>query len=544
MKKYMGVTVCEGVAIGPAYVVRDTDGASRTASEENAAGISEPDRVEAELVRLEYALEKTRIRMDKMVLDAGVKAGKDAAQIFLMHKLVLEGNEFKNLSRICIEEGHMDAIEAVTQTGEALASKFAQMEDDYMAARADDVRDITREIITVLEEEGDDLYAEEETSDEDVYPYILAAESLLPSDVIGLDRERVQAIVTTSGSPTSHASILANMMDIPMVVSVPMNIDEIEDGTPVYVNADTGEVIIQPDVDFSEEAKKSTDTGKSELQSVIGMETKTRGGKHVDLYANIASIVDLKMALKNDAEGIGLYRSEFIFLDRQVPPSEDEQYSVYRKLLTVCKGKPLTIRTMDLGGDKRVSYLEMGDKRGIAFALDHPDLFRTQLRALVRASVHGDMKIMYPYVTSVEEVMQANSIFGEVKWKLLSEVGSINIPQGIMVETAAAAEQIDRLVEHAEFISIGTNDLTCDLYGIDRYERANPSIDDDYEKLFVNIRKVVKTAHMAGLKVSICGELAARRDYASRLLDTGADSISVAPSKILLMREHIINCCW
>lgn len=544
MEKFKGVTVCEGVAIGPAYVVRgNKENAHITPSEDNVPK-SEPDRVESELIRLEYALEKTRIRMDKMVLDAGVKAGKEAAQIFLMHKLVLEGNEFRNLSRICIEEGHMDVIDAVTQTGEALASRFAEMDDEYMAARADDVRDITREIITVLEEGMDEELTEEEPAGNDEYPYILIAGSLLPSDVIGLDRDRVQAIVTVEGSPTSHASILANMMDIPMVVSVPLSIEAIEDGTPVYVNADTGEVIIQPDVDFAEEAKKSIDPTRYELQRAIGMETKTRGGKHIDLYANIASIVDLKMALKNDAEGIGLYRSEFIFLDRLEPPSEDEQYSVYKKLLTVCKGKPLTIRTMDLGGDKRASYLEMGEKRGIAFSLEHQDLFRTQLRALIRASVHGDLRIMYPYVTSVDEVMQANSLFGEVKWNMLSEVGSINIPQGIMIETAAAVELIDKLVDHAEFISIGTNDLTCDLYGIDRYERANPSIDDDYAKLFMNIRNVVKTAHKAGLKVSICGELAARRDYASRFLDTGADCISIAPSKVLLMRDHIINCCW
>lgn len=544
MERFKGVTVCEGIAIGPAYVLRENRENAHAAPDEDRIPISEPDRVESELVRLEYALEKTRIRMDKMVLDAGVKAGKDAAQIFLMHKLVLEGNEFRNLSRICIEEGHMDVIDAVTQTGEALASKFAEMKDEYMAARADDVRDITREIISVIEEGMDEETPEDETAGEDVYPHILIAESLLPSDVIGLDRDRVQAIVTVEGSPTSHASILANMMDIPMVVSVPLNLEAIDDGTPVYVNADTGEVILQPDVDFAEEAKKSTDPERFELQHAVGAETRTRGGKHIDLYANIASLVDLKMALKNDAEGIGLYRSEFIFLDRPEPPTEDEQYSVYRKLLNVCKDKPLTIRTMDLGGDKRTSYLETDEKRGIAFSLEHPDLFRTQLRALIRASIHGDLRIMYPYVTSLEEVMQANSMFGEVKWKMLSEVGSINIPQGIMVETAAAVEQIDRLVEHAEFISIGTNDLTCDLYGIDRYERANPSIDDDYAKLFVNIRNVVKTAHKAGLKVSICGELAARRDYASRFLDTGADCLSVAPSKILLMRDHIINCCW
>ena len=544
MERYKGVTVCEGVAIGPAYVMRANKEKARFTEDDDDAVMSAPGRVQTELLRLERALEKTRVRMDKMVLDAGVKAGKDAAQIFLMHQLVLEGNEFRNLSRICIEEGHMDAIDAVTHTGEALASKFAEMEDDYMAARADDVRDIAREIITVLEEGDDEPITDEEPAVKDDYPYILVAGSLLPSDVIELERDRVQAIVTVNGSPTSHASILANMMDIPMVVSVPLNLEAIEDGTPIYVNADTGEIIIQPDVDFTEEAKKSTDPSKYELQRAIGMETKTRGGKHIDLYANIASVVDLKMALKNDAEGIGLYRSEFIFLDRPEPPSEDEQYSVYKKMLTVCKGKPLTIRTMDLGGDKRVSYLEMGDKRGLAFSLEHQELFRTQLRALIRASIHGELKIMYPYVTSAEEVMQANSLFGEVKWSMLSEVGSTNIPQGIMVETVKAVEQIDRLVDHAEFISIGTNDLTCDLYGIDRYERANPSIDDDYAKLFMTIRNVVRTAHKAGLKVSICGELAARRDYASRFLDTGADCISIAPSKVLLMRDHIINCCW
>ena len=534
MNKYKGSTVSTGIAIGPAYVLRETDPGQGVP----VSGKSEPERVETELVRLEQAIEATKLHMDKMVLDAGVKAGREAAQIFLMHKLVLDGQEFRGLSRLCIEDGRMNAEDAVKQTGEALAAKFDEMDDEYMRARADDVRDIAHEVINALKDKTGE--PEDEPGS---YPHILIAQSLLPSEVMELDRENVLAIVTVAGSTTSHAAVLAHMMDIPMIVSVPLDLSAIEDGTPVYVNADDGEVILSPNVDFIEQAHRSSDPVRSALLGLKGCETVTASGRHVDLYANISSVVDMKKAMENDAEGIGLYRSEFMYMDRLEPPTENEQFAVYRKLLTMYKDKVLTVRTLDLGGDKVLPYLDPEGKRGLGITLAHPDIFRIQLRALVRASVYGKLRIMYPYVSGADEIVRANSLFGEVKWALLSEVGSVSIPQGIMVEAVDAVEKIDELLEHADFISIGSNDLTCDIYGINRFSGADETVSDNYENLFDMIGCVVYKAHKAGKSVSICGEMASRREYTSRLLDTGVDCLSVAPSEILLMRDHINNRC-
>ena len=534
MKKYKGSCVSTGTAIGPALVVRETPAGHGM----SASAVSEPERVETELVRLEQAIEDTRLHMDKMVLDAGVKAGREAAQIFLMHKLILDGHEFRGLSRLCIEEGRMDAENAVMQTGEALASKFDEMDDEYMRARADDVRDIAREVVNALRDKTGEPEDETET-----YPHILIAQSLLPGEVMELDKENVLAIVTVSGSTTSHAAVLAHMMDIPMIVSVPLDLDAIEDGTPVYVNADDGEVILSPNVDFIEQAHRSSDPVRSSLLGLRGCETVTRSGRHVDLYANISSVVDMKKAMENDAEGIGLYRSEFMYMDRLEPPTEKEQFAVYRKLLTMYSDRILTVRTLDLGGDKVLPYLDPEGMRGLELTLAHPDIFRVQLRALVRASVYGRLRIMYPYVSDAEQIVKANSLFGEVKWALLSEVGSVSIPQGIMVETVDAADRIDELLEHADFISIGSNDLTCDIYGINRFSGADENVNDNYENLFDMISRIVYKAHRAGKSVSICGEMASRREYTSRLLDTGVDCLSVVPAEILLMRDHINNRC-
>ncbi len=533
MNKYSGKTVSNGIAIGPAYVMRDAGSGYVT-----GAPVSEPDRVETELVRLEQAIEATKLHMDKMVLDAGVKAGKEAAQIFLMHKLILDGKEFRSLARLCIEDGQMNAEDAVIQTGEALASKFDETDDEYMRERADDVRDIAREVLNALKDKSGAI---EDTAGS--YPHILIAQSLLPGEVMEMDRENVLAIVTVAGSTTSHAAILAHMMDIPMIVSVPLDLDLIEDGTPVYVNADAGEVIISPDVDYIEQAHQSADPVRSALLDLKGRETVSLSGRHVDLYANIASVVDMKKAVENDAEGIGLYRSEFMFMGRLEPPSEDEQYAVFRKLLGMNKDRVLTVRTIDIGGDKILPYADTKGLRGLSASLEQTELLGSQMRALVRASLYGRLRIMYPYVTGAEEVVRANSLFAEMKWNLLSAVGSVTIPQGIMIENVEAVERIDELIPHADFLSIGTNDLTCDLYGINRFSDADGVINDNYENLFDMIRRVVFKAHKADKKVSICGEIASRREYTSRLLDTEVDCLSVAPAEILLMRDHIINRC-
>ncbi len=540
-QSYKGKPVSRGVAIGPAYIFKSASADKPTAARESESTVTdEKFRVENELVRLETAVDRTKRHMDKIVLEAGLKAGKEAAQIFLMHKFILEGNEFINLSRICIEEGRMNAEDAVKYVGEVLASRFESMDDEYMQARGDDVRDIAREVLDKLAEE---TTQEEEKNEDDDYPYVLITNNLLPSDVVGLDKERVLGIVTVDGSPASHASILAHMMDIPMVVSVPLNIDDIEDGTPVYVNADTGEVILRPDIDFGDEVVKRTDPSRFELKHLIGKETLTSSGRHVDLFANIASVPDLKKAMGNDAEGIGLYRSEFIFMDKDEAPSEDEQYAAYTKLLSMSKGKPFTVRTMDIGGDKKLPYLDPGDLRGLKVSLYHTDLFRIQLRALVRASVKGNLRLMYPYVTDFDDLIKANTILGEVKWNLISEVGACSMLQGVMIETAESIDMAPRLAEYSDFFSIGTNDLTQVLYGLDRYSQDMSAIDDDYERLFLSIERVVRAAHKADIPVCVCGEIAGNTHYTKRLLETGVDGLSVVPSDILTMREFISKNC-
>ncbi|MCR5596285.1 MAG: phosphoenolpyruvate--protein phosphotransferase [Lachnospiraceae bacterium] len=542
MNKYKGVPVSKGVAIGPACIFkkREDNTPVNTLSKNSEAEKSEAEkkRIEEELIRFEKAIDETKIRMDKLVLDAGVRMGKDAAQIFLMHKLILDGSEFRNLSRLCIEDGNMSAEEAVRYVGEVMAGKFSEIDDDYISARADDIRDIAREMSDILKENIDS-----EDSGSDDYPYILIANKILPSDVATLDQDRVLAIVSVEGSPNSHASILAHMMDIPMIVSVPLDIDEIVEGTSVYVNADTGDVIVSPDVDFEEDMKRHSEPSRLELKNLIGKETLTSYGRRIDLYANIASIADLKKAMDNDAEGIGLFRTEFMYMDRDTPLEEDEQYVVYRKILSACPDKPVTIRTLDIGGDKKLSYLDVGEKRGIQVCLEHPELFKTQLRALARSSMYGKLRIMYPYVTSVEEVMAANSLLAEIKWKLLQDIGACSFKQGIMIETLEAVDIADKLTSHADFFSIGSNDLIRQIYGIDRETGDMSRVDDEYDKLFRAIHKVVVAAHKAGIKVNLCGEIAGNMEYTWDLLDTGLDGLSVAPSDILLMRDHIYRNC-
>ena len=438
----------------------------------------------------------------------------------------------------------VNAEYAAAATGDNFAQMFAAMDDDYMKARAADIKDISERLVRNLSGGTDaDLSSME--------PSVIVADDLSPSETVQMDKEKILAFVTVHGSTNSHTAILARMMNIPALIGVPMKPDELKNGMTAVVDGFSGQVIFEPDETVKAETKKRIEEEAEKqklLQELKGKENVTLDGRRIHIYANIGSVGDMGYVLENDAGGIGLFRSEFLYLGRNDFPTEEEQFQAYRQAAQMMAGKKVIIRTLDIGADKQVDYFQLGQEdnpamgyRAIRICLKQPEIFKVQLSALLRAAVYGNLSIMYPMITSTEEVKRIYEIVAEVEEELKAQGVQYRIPeQGIMIETPAAVMISDRLAELVDFFSIGTNDLTQYTLAIDRQnERLDDFYNPHHEAILRMIQMVVENAHKCGKWAGICGELGADPTLTEQFVRMGVDELSVAPSMILKLRKIV-----
>lgn len=535
MKTYKGKSVYKGIAMGKVLVLKDRDLSVKRYKIED---------VEAEISRVHKAREEAKEQLQKLYEKAVKEVGETNAAIFEVHQIMLEDEDYLESIETMIRTEQVNAEYAVAATGDNFSNMFENMEDDYMKARAADVKDISNRLLKILRGQGDADFSFSE-------PAIIVADDLTPSETVEMDKEKILAFVTVHGSTNSHTAILARMMNIPALVGVPMDLQEVQTGMEAVADGFKGEVIFEPTPEIAAQAQKKIEEEKEKLQlleTLKGKETVTQDGRRVHLYANIANVGDVGYVIENDAEGIGLFRSEFLYLGRASFPTEEEQFRAYKQVLQMMAGKKVIIRTLDIGADKKVDYFHLADEdnpalgyRAIRICLKEPEIFKTQLRALLRATVFGNLSVMYPMITSVEEVEQIHRIVKEVR----EELDRVQIPykvpeQGIMIETPAAALISDELAELVDFFSIGTNDLTQYTLAVDR---QNEKLDDFYhphhKAILRMIEMVAANAHRAGKWVGICGELGADTELTETFLKMGIDELSVAPSMVLKVRKRV-----
>ena len=528
-----GKSVFGGIAIGPISLYHRQDHVvKRTKVEDTAAEIS----------RFEAAREKAKEQLQALYEKAKKEVGETNAMIFEVHQMMLDDLDYVESVTNMISSQKINAEYAVATTGDNFANMFAAMDDEYMKARAADVKDISNRLIMVLSGyEAGAMTGEE--------PVILVADDLAPSETVQLDKSRVLSIVTRHGSTNSHTAILARTMNIPALIGVDYS-DDI-DGKMGIVDGYKGRFLIDPSEEELEEYRKAQEQDREKqrlLQELKGKENVTLDGKKINLYANIGGVGDVASALQNDAGGIGLFRSEFLYLESETHPTEEEQFNAYRTVAENMAGKKVIIRTLDIGADKQVDYFGLDKEenpamgyRAIRICLDRKDIFKTQLRAIYRASYYGTISVMFPMIISVEEVREAKAVVDEVKAELDAEgipYGDVEI--GIMIETPAAAMISDLLAKEVDFFSVGTNDLTQYTLAIDR---QNPKLDRFYnphhEAILRMLRMIVENGHAGGCWVGICGELGADTELTETFLQMGVDELSVSPSMILRVRDKI-----
>ncbi|MFQ7263214.1 MAG: phosphoenolpyruvate--protein phosphotransferase [Lachnospiraceae bacterium] len=528
-----GKSVFGGIAIGPISLYHRQDHVvKRTKVEDTAAEIS----------RFEAAREKAKEQLQALYEKAKKEVGETNAMIFEVHQMMLDDLDYVESVTNMISSQKINAEYAVATTGDNFANMFAAMDDEYMKARAADVKDISNRLIMVLSGyEAGAMTGEE--------PVILVADDLAPSETVQLDKSRVLSFVTRHGSTNSHTAILARTMNIPALIGVDYS-DDI-DGKMGIVDGYKGRFLIDPSEEELEEYRKAQEQDREKqrlLQELKGKENVTLDGKKINLYANIGGVGDVASALQNDAGGIGLFRSEFLYLESETYPTEEEQFNAYRTVAENMAGKKVIIRTLDIGADKQVDYFGLDKEenpamgyRAIRICLDRKDIFKTQLRAIYRASYYGTISVMFPMIISVEEVREAKAVVDEVKAELDAEgipYGDVEI--GIMIETPAAAMISDLLAKEVDFFSVGTNDLTQYTLAIDR---QNPKLDRFYnphhEAILRMLRMIVENGHAGGCWVGICGELGADTELTETFLQMGVDELSVSPSMILRVREKI-----
>lgn len=535
MIKLSGKAVYKGIVVGPVAVLRKDDQPVKRTK------ITDADE---ELARLGKAGEKAHVQLQQLYDKAVKEVGEASAAIFEVHQMMLEDDDYLDAIHNMIRTQLVNAEYAVAVTGDNFSEMFANMDDDYMKARAADVKDISNRLVrNLMGQEDMDLASME--------PSIIVADDLSPSETVQMDKEKILAFVTVHGSTNSHTAILARMMNIPALIGVPVNLDEIHTGMKAVVDGLKGEVIFEPSEEIcaGAEAKVREEQEKYKLlQTLKGKENVTLSGKKIDIYANIGSVADVGYVLENDAGGIGLFRSEFLYLGREDFPTEEEQFQAYRQVLQTMAGKKVVIRTLDIGADKQVDYFNLGNEdnpamgyRAIRICLKQPDIFKTQLRALFRAAIYGNLSVMYPMITAVEEVQKIYDIVAEVKAELDEQQIPYKVPeQGIMIETPAAVMVSDELAEIVDFFSIGTNDLTQYTLAVDR---QNAKLDDFYnphhKAILRMIKMVADNAHKCGKWVGICGELGADLELTEEFLRIGIDELSVAPSMVLKVRKAV-----
>lgn len=537
MQIYNGKSVFGGIAIGKISVYQKKE------QQVKRVKIDDPEQ---EMARYEKAKAEGIKQLQGLYDKALREVGEANAAIFEVHQMMMEDDGYNESVENIIRSQGVNAEYAVATTGDNYAQMFSAMDDDYMRERAADVRDISERLLTILNgEETGAVDADE--------PKIIVAEDLAPSETVQLDKDKVLSFVTVKGSLNSHTAILARTMAIPALVNTSVSLESEMDGRLGIVDGADGTFYVDPDEETLAEMKKRQEEDLSRKQLLLtlkGKENVTLDGQKVMLYANIGNIKDLATVIQNDAGGIGLFRSEFIYLEKEDFPTEEEQFQIYRQVAQTMAGKRVIIRTLDIGADKQCDYFHMEHEenpalgcRAIRICLTRPEIFKTQLRALFRASAFGKIAIMYPMITSVQEVRKIKEIVEEVKAELTSQgVEFVNPEQGIMIETPAAAIISDDLAKEVDFFSIGTNDLSQYTMAIDR---QNPQLDlffDPHHPAVLRmISLVMENAHKAGIWAGICGELGADQSLTKEFLAMGVDELSVSPGSILPLRKIILE---
>ncbi|MDE6252976.1 MAG: phosphoenolpyruvate--protein phosphotransferase [Lachnospiraceae bacterium] len=536
MEAVRGKSVYGGIAIGRVWVFDKGDSTVKRIHIEDTS---------AEIKRFENAKEKAKEQLGVLYEKALKEVGEVNAQIFEVHQMMLDDLDYVESITHMIENQNVNAEYAVAVTGDNFSEMFAAMDDDYMKARAADVKDISNRLVSVLQ--GDEQGGI--SGDE---PVIIVADDLAPSETVQLDKNKVLAFVTKHGSTNSHTAILARTMNIPALIGV--DYPEDIDGKQIVVDGYNGSVYIEPDdatLKKFEDIRNEDRNKQKLLQELKGKDDVTKSGRKIKLYANIGTVTDVASVLQNDAAGIGLFRSEFLYLGREDYPSEEEQFQAYKTVAENMAGKKVIIRTLDIGADKKADYFNLEKEenpamgyRAIRICLTRHDIFKTQLRAIYRAARYGNISIMYPMIISVDEVRQIKEIVKEVKTELDSkQIPYGEVEQGIMIETPAAVMISDLLAKEVEFFSIGTNDLTQYTLAIDR---QNPQLDNIYDShhdaILRMIQMTVDNAHKENCWVGICGELGADTTLTDTFVKMGIDELSVTPSAVLKVREKIRAC--
>ena len=537
MQIYQGKSVFSGIAIGKIRVYKKNERQVKRVKVEN------PD---AEMARFEEAKAKGIAQLGVLYEKACKEVGEANAAIFEVHQMMMEDDGYNESVENIIKSQGVNAEYAVATTGDNFAQMFSAMDDDYMRERAADVKDISERVLNNLSGAGKTGV----TTDE---PVIILADDLAPSETVQLDKDKVLSFVTVHGSTNSHTAILARTMAIPALIGTDIPLDETTDGVLAVVDGSDGTIYVDPDEEtmaLMQEKKRADEEKKALLQQLKGKENKTIDGKKIMLYANIGNIKDLAAVIQNDAGGIGLFRSEFLYLEKEDYPTEEEQFKVYKTAVETMAGKNVIIRTLDIGADKQCAYFNMEHEenpalgyRAIRICLTQTDVFKTQLRALFRASAYGKLSIMYPMITSLWEVRKIKEIVEEVKAELDEQGIAYGEPkQGIMIETPAAVMVSGELAKEVDFFSIGTNDLTQYTLAVDR---QNPKLDRFFDPhhpaILAMIRMVVENAHKAGIWAGICGELGADTSLTKEFLAMGVDELSVSAGSILPIRKIILE---
>ena len=533
-----GKSVFNGVAIGKIFVYRKADKAVSQNQVEDTA---------AEMARFEAAKEKAMSQLKGLYEKALKDVGEEEAMIFDVHQMLLDDLDYNESIQNIIENDKMNAEYAVFMTCEQFAAMFLSMDDDYMRGRAADVKDISERVISILN--GSQVSPEAMPE-----PVIILAEDLAPSETVQFEKDKLLALVTQKGSANSHTAILARTMNIPSLVSTDVEVDPDYNGKMAVVDGFAGLLYIDPDEETLAkmyEKKGRADQQRALLQEMKGKETVTKSGKHIHLYSNIGGIQDVDAVLENDAEGIGLFRSEFLYLECDDYPSEEVQFEAYKTVLSRMGGKKVIIRTLDIGADKQIDYFDLPKEenpalgyRAIRICLTREEVFRTQLRALYRASAYGTLSIMFPMIISVKEILRIKEIVEEVKLELAREDKPVgNVELGIMIETPAAAVISDLLAPYVDFFSIGTNDLSQYTLAIDRQNQSLDNFfDPHHEAILRLIQMTIENAHKYGAWCGICGELGADMELTQRFIQMGIDELSVSPGYTLALRKRIREC--
>lgn len=537
MQVFHGKSVTNGVAIGKIFIYK---------KEEQQVKRNKVSDTIVECNRFREAKKEAIEQLGKLYADSVKTIGETNAQIFEIHQMMLQDEGFVEAIENMIKDQSINAEFAIATTADHYYKMFSDMEDEYMRGRAADVKDISERVLSILGGKHSGLTQLNE-------PSIIVADDLAPSETVQLDKDRILAFVTVHGSLNSHTAILARTMDIPALIGTPITLDLSMNGKIGVIDGAKGILYVDPD----EEILKSLSKQKAEMEeqkksllTLKGKENISKDGRKINLFANIGNSKDLALVLENDAGGIGLFRSEFLYLEKENFPTEEEQFTVYKTVAETMGGKKVIFRTLDIGADKQASYFNLDQEenpamglRAIRICLTRPDIFKTQLRALFRAGVYGNISIMYPMIISVDEVRKIKAIVTEVKEELKKQgIPFAEVEQGIMIETPAAAIISDELAKEVDFFSIGTNDLTQYTLAIDRQNvKLEEFYDSHHPAILRLIQMVTDNAHKAGIWVGICGELGADTSLIKEFLQMGLDELSVSPGSILAVRKAIID---